>query len=78
MDLPPPDRAYSVDFDEECPDGHAFGRPRGLRPGQWPLSEAALSPARPGDETTGRRRISRGRLVHRPVSPPAVPRRPRR
>lgn len=38
MDLPLPDTAYDIDFDDEGRDGHAFGRPPGLRPEQWPRS----------------------------------------
>jgi hypothetical protein len=38
MEMSPPDTAYSIDFDEEGPDGHAFGRPPGLQPEQWPRS----------------------------------------
>ncbi|WP_285741099.1 hypothetical protein [Lentzea sp. NBRC 105346] len=44
MDLPLPDTAYSIEFDEEGPDGHAFGRPPGLHPGQWPRSRAVGLP----------------------------------
>lgn len=36
MDLPLPHTAYDLEFDDEGRDGHAFGRPPGLRPEQWP------------------------------------------
>ncbi|RSN70992.1 hypothetical protein [Actinomadura sp. WAC 06369] len=38
MDLPLPRTAYDIEFDDEGRDGHAFGRPPGLRPEQWPRS----------------------------------------
>jgi hypothetical protein len=38
MDVPLPDAAYRVEFDREGRDGHAFGRPPGLRATQWPRS----------------------------------------
>jgi hypothetical protein len=40
VDLPLPDTAYSIEFDEEGTDGHAFGRPPGLLSAAWPRARS--------------------------------------